>query len=36
VFGGRDPLTGKDVYLTSSAQTERDAIRLRDRLQSDY
>jgi integrase len=35
VFGGIDPLTGKDVYLTGSAQTERDAIRLRDRLRSE-
>ena len=35
VFAGTDPLTGKDLYLTGSAQTERNAIRLRDRLRSE-
>jgi integrase len=35
VFSGTDPLTGKEVYVTGSAQTEKDAIRLRDRLRSD-
>jgi integrase len=32
VFSGTDPLTGKEVYLSGSAPTEREAIRLRDRL----
>jgi integrase len=35
VFSGTDPLTGKDVYLTGSAPTEKDAIRLRNRLRTE-
>ncbi|HEY6748832.1 MAG TPA: hypothetical protein VI357_24335 [Mycobacteriales bacterium] len=35
VFSGIDPLTGKEVYVTGSAQTEKDAIRLRDRLRTE-
>jgi hypothetical protein len=34
VFSGTDPLTGKEVYLTGSAQTEKEAIRLRNRLRT--
>src|SRR5918994_6210349 len=35
IFSGKDPLTGAPVYVTGSAQTERDAVRLRDRLRSE-
>jgi len=35
VFAGTDPLTGREVFLTGSAQTEREAIRLRDRLRTE-
>jgi hypothetical protein len=35
MFSGNDPLTGKEVYVTASAQTEKDAIRLCDQLRAD-
>ncbi|HEY0639838.1 MAG TPA: site-specific integrase [Pseudonocardiaceae bacterium] len=35
VFSGVDPVTGKKAYLSASAPTEDEAIKLRDRLQRD-
>ena len=32
IFGGADPVTGKQVMLTGSAQSETAAIELRDRF----
>lgn len=32
IFGGLDPITGKQVMLSGSARTEADAIELRDRF----
>ncbi len=32
IFGGIDPVTGKQVMLTGSAENENDAIELRDRF----
>lgn len=35
MYAGEDPLTGKDLYLTASAPTEREAEKIRTRLLSD-
>jgi integrase len=35
VYAGEDPLTGKDLYLTGSAPTEREAEKLRTKLLAD-
>ncbi len=32
VYAGEDPLTGKSLYLTGSATTEREAEKIRTRL----